>query len=172
MKDRLDPKSFWLFFINFILQYFFPFFLTTVFIIFAFSNDFFRHNSFWISLWLVVPSLLIIGFIHAKLTWHFYRYEMTENGFQKEFGIIWKRSITIPYDRIQNVDIQRGLVARILGLSDLQIQTAGSSPYAYGLFGAVGAGSEGRLQGLPYEAAERLRDDLIIRAKNSKNQGL
>ena len=56
----------------------------------------------------------------------------------------------------------------MLGLSDLQIQTAGMSSVA----GSYGAGSEGRLPGVTREEAERLRDELIKRARGSKNQGV
>lgn len=122
-------------------------------------------------LWIIVPVFLIIGFIYAKLTYHFYRYELTEDGFRKELGIIWKKYVTIPYDRIQNVDIYRGVVARILGLSDLHVQTAGASAQ-YSRHGALGLAAEGRLPGLSREVAEQLRDELIHRAKSSKNQGL
>ncbi len=88
-------------------------------------------------------------------------------GFRKELGVIWKRYVTIPYDRIQNVDIYRGVIARLLGLSDLNIQTAGAT------FGSGrSAFSEGRLLGLSRDIAEKLRDELILRARHSKNQGL
>jgi len=52
-------------------------------------------------------------------------------------------------------------------LSDLQIHTAG-----YGAVGAKGTGSEGRLPGLSREDAESLREELLRRVKESKNQGL
>jgi len=62
-------------------------------------------------------------------------------------------------------------LARILGLSDLQIQTAGMSA-TVGSYGIFGAGAEGRLQGVSQKEAERLRDELIRRARGSKNQGV
>jgi len=110
---------------------------------------------------------LILLYVWARLAYCFYGYELREDGFRKEYGVIYKRYVTIPYDRIQNVDILRGIWARILGLSDLQIQTAGISGV-----GPYGAATEGRLPGLSFEEAERLRDELIRRAKNSKGQGL
>lgn len=85
--------------------------------------------------------------------------------------MIWKKYVTIPYERIQNVDIYRGIFARILGLSDLQIQTAGMSA-TVGSYGISGAGAEGRLPGVSQEEAEKLRDELVKRAHGSKNQGV
>jgi len=83
-----------------------------------------------------------------------------------EKGVIWKKYISIPYERIQNVDIYRGILARILGLSDLHIQTAGYSAY-----GKHGMGSEGRFPGLDTRTAEQLREQLVKRAKGTR-QGL
>jgi uncharacterized membrane protein YdbT with pleckstrin-like domain len=122
------------------------------------------NSSWFLIVFLVFLCLIIFMFIWSKLTYRFYRYELTENGFRKELGVIYKKYVTIPYDRIQNVDIYRGILARILGLSDLNIQTAGASMQV--------PRGEGRLPGLSREEAEKLRDELINRAKNSKNQGL
>lgn len=98
---------------------------------------------------------IILSYLAAWLTWLNYRYEVAADGFKKESGVIWKRYVTIPYSRIQNVDIHRGVFARILGLSDLQVQTAGNSNQ-YGL-------SEGRLPGIDKNEAEALRNELIRR---------
>lgn len=124
--------------------------------------------------WLTVIGLAllaILGYIWAKLSYRFYKYELVEDGFRKESGVIWKKYVTIPYERIQNVDIYRGILARMLGLSDLQIQTAGMSA-TVGRYGFGGAGAEGRLPGVSQQDAEKLRDGLIKRARGSKNQGV
>lgn len=112
--------------------------------------------------------LALLNFIWSQLSYHFYKYELREDGFRIEHGVIWKKYVTIPYERIQNVDIYRGLLARLLGLSDLNIQTAGMSTPV----GSYGGASEGRLPGLSPEVAEELRDELIKKARGSKGQGL
>jgi len=118
----------------------------------------------------VVALAVLVAYVWAKLTYRFYFYELRPEAFRKEHGIIWKRYTSIPYERIQNVDIYRGLIARLLGLSDINIQTAGMSAPAAGPYGA---GSEGRLPGLARVEAEAIRDELIARAKGAKNhQGL
>ncbi len=124
---------------------------------------------FWALLALIV--FLAVAFIWAKLTYHYYKYELTELGFRKESGVIYKKYVTIPYARIQNVDINRGILARLLGLSDLMIQTAGASA-SYGRYGATGAGAEGRLPGVSKADAEVLRDELVRRASKSLGQGV
>lgn len=109
---------------------------------------------------LILSGVLILTFIWAKLTYHFYRYELTEEGFRKELGVIFKKYVTIPYDRIQNVNICRGILDRILGLSGLNIQTAGTGV------------AEGKLPGLSREVAEELRNELIRRARQARGRGL
>lgn len=54
----------------------------------------------------------------------------------------------------------------MLGLSDLQIQTARMSA-TVGKYGTDGTGAEGRLPGVSKEEAEALRDELIKRAKRN-----
>lgn len=116
--------------------------------------------------WIAVAFVLclILTYVWARLSYRFYRYELTEDGFRKERGVISKKYVTIPYARIQNVDINRGILARLLGLSDLHIQTAGASSNT--------ARGEGRLPGLAHRDAETMRDELIRRARQSGNQGL
>lgn len=177
---QLDPKSVWLFFLSFVLRSIIPIIFFSIWVT-AFFGDIDKsldnggEFSFGFINWpwtiIVVLSIIFLCFVWAKLTYRFYRYELTDAGFRKELGVIYKKYVTIPYDRIQNVDIYRGILARILGLSDLNVQTAGASAMI-GRYGAAGIGAEGRLPGLSREAAEELRDELIERARKSKNQGL
>ena len=168
---QLNPKAVWLFFVRFIIGSLLPLIFLGGYFIAVLSSD--RYNTSNIStslgflnwLWVIIPVFIILCFIWAKLSYKFYKYELTDLGFRKESGVIYKKYVTIPYDRIQNVDIYRGILARILGLSDLQIQTAGYSV-------AKGVSTEGRLPALSQEVAEALRDELIQRAHKSKNQGL
>lgn len=159
---QLDPKAVWFFFFRNILGW--------VWVIFAFtaarisiSEEVGAGDDAVISVlfWFIVSILVLaLTFIWAKLSYRFYKYELTNEGFRKELGVITKKYVTIPYDRIQNVDIYRGILARILGLSDLHIQTAGSSDRA--------SRSEGRLPALSHKVAEELRDELIQRATSAK----
>ena len=116
---------------------------------------------------LVVPVVLFIfailfiyiGILWVKLSYKNYFFEIKEDEFSKESGVISKHYVSIPYDRIQNVDIYRGILERVLGLSSLKIQTAGSSI----------VGAEGILPGISTEYAEQLRKDLISRVRQLKN---
>lgn len=169
---QLHPKAVWLL----MVQYFYMS-LYVVFIPFYFIVAIFENYEFLAKIWsfkILIPVLIIVLYflplyLWSKLAYRYYKYELTEYGIKKEHGVIWKKYVTIPYDRIQNVDILRGILARLLGLSDLHIQTAGMS----GMSQRWGASrSEGRLPGLSIEVADQLRDELIRRAQSSKTQGL
>jgi uncharacterized membrane protein YdbT with pleckstrin-like domain len=102
--------------------------------------------------------VIILGYIYAKLQYKFYKYELTEKSFRVEQGVIWKKYVSLPYEKIQNVDIGRGITARILGLSNIQVHTAG--------YGA--GGGEASVPGLLPQRAEELREELIRRVKTAK----
>lgn len=164
---QLDPKSVWLFFLGSTFSLIFTIFI----FLFIFANFIFLLNPDFKMNFVIFLSIILLlvafQYLIAWLSYKNYKYEMRADGFRKEHGVIWKKYVTIPYERIQNVDILRGPFARLLGLSDLQIQTAGMS----GTVGSYGGGSEGRLPGLNLQVAEQLRDQLITHARG-KNQGL
>lgn len=172
----LDPKTIWLFFFSqlFSLIAFVIVISGMLFnMLYALSGEPYTLGELLGSLIPIVLISAIVGiaiaWVWARLKYSNYKYELAEIGFKKEEGVIVKKYVTIPYDRIQNVDIYRGVMARILGLSDLHIQTAGmSSPV--GRYGMMG--TEGRLIGLSQADAETLRDELIMRAKSSRTVGL
>ena len=166
VQRQLHPKAVWLFFLNRIGVWILAAILLA-------SQSAFMFDSFWkttanissapflILFLFVFIVILILAFVVAKLTYHFYKFELTDGEYKAERGIIWKRYISIPYGRIQNVDIYRGLLSRLLGLSDLDIQTAG---YSSGKSGA----SEGKLPGLGVQEAEEVREALIKKANEAK----
>ena len=178
--QKLHPKAVWLFFIHFIFVGFFIILFLSIFIspfLMGIAEKKQMAGELGVSwviwrvvIWWIIFFALYLTFcyIWARLTYRFWRYQLTDNALKIERGVIWKKYISIPYERIQNIDIYRGVWARILGLSDLQIQTAGYSAVT-GRQG--GFRSEGRLPGLDPKVAEDLREELIRKIKGT-NQGL
>ena len=166
--QQLHPKAVWLFFIQALFTFFTPILVFFIFFgQYAIALKLIKGANFpWVWVIFAIIIYIVICYIWAKLAYRFWRYEITEDAVKIEKGVIWKKYVSIPYERIQNVDIYRGLIARILGLSDLHIQTAGYSGY-----GRYGAGTEGRFPGLDTKVAEQLREELVKRAKGTK-QGI
>lgn len=73
-------------------------------------------------------------------------------------GILFQRTVAVPYGRMQLVDINRGPFDRAFGLSELKFVTAAA---------ATGV----TIPGLPAEEAEELRDRLATLAE-SRRAGL
>lgn len=167
MKNRLHPRAIHWFFLESsgaLLGIVVPVLIVAIFI----SGIEILESLIWRIIILFIVALLS-GYIIVKLVYWWasllyknYLYEITEEVIKIEKGVIWKKYISIPFSRIQNIDIHRGVLARILKLSELHVQTAGYSGYIR---------TEGRIPALLPEEAERLREDLIRKVKGTK-QGL
>ncbi|MBI4135184.1 PH domain-containing protein [Candidatus Uhrbacteria bacterium] len=169
---QLDKKAVWLFFLNALLgQVFMLVVFGTWLGVFLVGKLGFSVGGVLLLALAAILVLIGLSWIWARLAYRYYRYELREDGFRKEHGVIWKKYVTIPYDRIQNIDIHRGVFARLLGLSDLQIHTAGASAVV-GKYGARGVYAEGRLPGLSKEIAEEIRDELVRRAREARSSGM
>ena len=70
-------------------------------------------------------------------------------------GILLSRLVAVPYGRMQLVDVNRGPVARLLGLAELRLVTAAAT-------------SDVTLPGLPEQEAAELRDALVARAEERR----
>lgn len=119
------------------------------------------------ALGVIIPGMLVLFLIWSWLWYQSFQYQLTDTEFRKEFGVIHKHYVSIPYEQVQNVDIHRGIFDRILGLSELLIQTAGLSetrldPKLHRVT------AEGHLPGLSKHEAENLRSELVKRASLSQ----
>ena len=116
--------------------------------------------------WFAFGSVLLYLFcvlwawVYNVYAYHFYRYSVEESCLKVEKGIIWKTYKSIPYKKIQNVDISRGVLDRFLGLSNLNVQTAGSSYPNLQTY-------EGSLPGLSFQTAQDLQKELTKKASLS-----
>ncbi|MCX6749687.1 MAG: PH domain-containing protein [Candidatus Pacearchaeota archaeon] len=117
----------------------------------------------------IVLLILWIIFIEVwiQLSYDRWFYEFTPDNLKIESGVIFKRYSNVPYQRVQNVDIRRGIIARMLGFSAVNIQTAGYSA------GGKGFAAEGYIPAVDVKEAEKIRDFLMKKiSKRSRLQGL
>ncbi len=122
-----------------------------------------------LSIFILYILFVILGAeIYARLTYNNWRYEFTARGLKLERGIIWKRYSNIPYERIQNVDVHRGILARILGFSTIDLQTAG---YGGGYHGRGRPKSEGHIPAVSMKKAEEIREK-VMKKITRKGSGL
>jgi len=120
---------------------------------------------FWVNQFVVlltIPAVvLIIALIVAAFTPRRVRaigYRLRDDDLVVRRGIMFQRFAAVPYGRMQLVDINRGPLARALGLAELKLVTAA-------------AASNITIPGLPMADAEQLRDRLVELAE-SRRAGL
>lgn len=112
-------------------------------------------------LWLLpaavaIIMIIVIAFIPRRV--RSIGYQLREDDLLFRRGLLFQRFVSVPYGRMQLVDINRGPVSRILGLSDLRFVTAAAS-------------SGVSIPGLAFADAEELRDRLVDLAE-SRRAGL
>lgn len=150
----LHPNAIWLFFIHYLSQ---SAILLPLMIIGIYVEP---------MLALLLGVYLLGHYLVALLMYKNFRFEVTPHALNKEYGIIHKKSAMIPFEQIENVNINRSLIDRMLGMSHLEIETAGSSgSKGKVMFGGLSWTAEGYLPGLAAEEAEELRNLMLARSQ-------
>ena len=169
--NKLHPGVRWLFRLRG-YSVFIPIFIFTIFFSIGIASEMDNFGVFgFLAPFLIFVPIFIIPFIiiveiYARMTYNRWLYEFGADGLKLERGIIWKRYSNIPYERVQNVDITRGIIARMCGFSSVNVQTAGySGPRSSGLsVNRIPIGrmhSEGYIPGVNIQEAEKIREFLI-----------
>ncbi len=98
---------------------------------------------------LAAGAVLILAAIGYEIAYYRrFEYELTADTFDITSGVISRRQREIPYGRIQNVDISRNVLQRLLGISSVSLETAG------------GSSTEGSIQYVTADEATRLQTEI------------
>jgi putative membrane protein len=101
---------------------------------------------------------LIVGLI---LYWTHFEYRVGQSEIRIDSGILSRTHRSIPFDRIQDVDITQGPLARLFGLAQVKFETGGSA----------GAGEdEGVIRAITLERAQAIR--ALVRSGRSAGPAL
>jgi putative membrane protein len=103
---------------------------------------------------LAAGVLLVVVAVGLVLYWQRFEYRVGESEIRIDSGIFSRTHRSIPFDRVQDVDITQGPVARLLGLAKVRFET-----------GASAGKEEGVLQAITLERAEALRE--LVRVRRS-----
>ncbi|TFI56788.1 hypothetical protein E2493_18320 [Sphingomonas parva] len=106
----------------------------------AFMSD----KGLWGALW-VAGAAALVGLSFQWLNWHRFRYGVGGAEIVIESGILHRTRREIPFERIQDVDIEQALLARVFGVAKVRIETGG------------GGKDEGVLDSVGVDEAARLR---------------
>lgn len=100
-----------------------------------------------------VIVVLVIAFVPRRV--RAIGFQLRDDDLLFRRGLLFQRFVSVPYGRMQLIDITRGPVSRIVGLSDLHFVTAAAS-------------SSVAIPGLPLADAEELRDQLVVLAETRR----
>lgn len=121
--------------------------------------------------YIIFPLILgiIFAYLWAHLYWSHYHFDVGIEKITITRGVIGKRIINIPYERVQNINIFRGVLDRIMGIYSIQIETAGG--FSVGSTGGYGTrmSSEGSIQGL--RNPQPIADYILAKAKGRDGLG-
>ena len=88
----------------------------------------------------------LAGALFALLSWWRFRYTIGPGEIVIEKGVISRQRRVIPFDRVQDIAIERGLIARLFGTARVRVETGGA------------AKDEGELDMVALDEAHALRD--------------
>jgi len=114
-------------------------------------------GGFWIG-WAVIGVTAVVTAVDLVLTRRSVLaigWVLRDDDLVVRRGLLLSRLVAVPYGRMQLIDVNRGPVARLLGLAELRLVTAAAS-------------SDVTLPGLPEQVAVELRDALVARAEERR----
>jgi uncharacterized membrane protein YdbT with pleckstrin-like domain len=104
---------------------------------------------------------LVLAFFVSWLYYINYKFALGDNSLKIKRGVFDQEEIAIPYRQIQDVDLERPLTFRMMGVSRISILTAGHEDES-------DSKSEGELPMLSQDLAEWLQSELLKRANVQK----
>jgi membrane protein YdbS with pleckstrin-like domain len=117
-----------------------------------------QHFAWWQIAFPVAALLFLFSAILAFRRVRTIGFILREDDLVFRRGLFFERVVAVPYGRLQLVDIHRGPLLRLFGLSNLKFVTAAAT-------------TDVALPGLPRQEAEEVRDHLI-RVAESRRSGL
>lgn len=111
-----------------------------------------------------VPTFLSAGLLTAVLytfgimvTWVGFSqkgYCLREQDIHYQKGVVWHVTKSLPYVRIQHIELETGPIERLFGLTTMKFFSAG------------GGGADLKISGLTEETAQQIRTYVLARAKD------
>jgi len=76
---------------------------------------------------IIAEGILVVLLVIIFLEWTCTKYYLTDSRLTEQRGVIGKRIVTISLNKVQDIKCKFGIMGRILGFGDLEIESAGTS---------------------------------------------
>lgn len=112
--------------------------------------------------WLPLPPVAIaaIASVYARLDARFRAWALREHDLVYRHGVIWRKTVIVPFSRIQHVEALHGPLERYLGLMRVKCFTAG------------GMSADLTVKGLDRDSARRVRQYLLEQIAETADGGV
>lgn len=105
----------------------------------------------WLFIGLIQVVFIVKGFPHKG-------YAVRHKDIVYKRGWLYKKQTTIPFSRIQHVDVRQGILERAYNLGKVNVYTAG------------GQGSDLTIPGLPFAEAQRIKAFILGSVMNDEEE--
>ena len=117
------------------------------------AGGYFAVKGYWQLLLLMVALFSVASVGAAILRWLHFSFRVGEREIRIESGLLSRTHRSIPFDRIQDVTVEQGPVARLFGMARVRFETGAS---------AGASEDDGSLAAIPLTRAGEIRD--LVRA--------
>jgi putative membrane protein len=105
--------------------------------------------------------ILVVTYLYQIQYFKNYYYDLKDEMIVIRKGVFAPKEISLPYERIQNVYVDRDILDTIFGLYDVHLETA-----------AFGSGMSAHLDGVNEENATKLKEIIMKHIEKGKGTGL
>jgi len=114
-----------------------------------------QFDRFGVAVAGLLALVVLAAFAYQVIYVRRFDYQPTTDTFDLRSGVVSRRTREIPYRRVQNVDVSRNVLQRVLGIAELRVETAG------------GGETEIRLRYVSHAEAERLQQEIGRRKRGT-----
>lgn len=86
----------------------------------------------------------------ARLSYRYWSWSAHDDAIELTHGVIYRHLSVVPYHRVQQIDIERGPIERLLGIATLVLRSAAAT-------------TDAKIPGIAVEHSEQLRHALLAR---------
>lgn len=100
-------------------------------------------------IYIVWAIIMILSFVVSYYGFFVMGYAVRDKDIVFRKGLIWRSQIIIPFNRVQHCEVSQGPISRLMGMSELEVFTAG------------GTNSDMHIPGLLPDTANRIKDFIL-----------